>query len=715
MNRRIRIKALHISCLVILFFVISCQREELISESGNLSITLTDGEAALKVRSLPDLSVETAGQFIIKMQNLEKDKVVFDNTLSAFNVSAPHLFMAGQYEVVASYGTNPELALDAPYYTSKTIAFDIESGKTKELTIPCFVGNSLASFKFGNQDKLEKVLKDYYIELVVGDQSVVWHPGDIENPYFKAGSTVELYLKGTWIENNKGYSKNFAVIMPAQKGKNYVYTLNIDTSNMTGVIFDLQIETSVETVTVNETVPQEWLPKPKVEAIGFDDSNTLTYIETADAATAKIAYKAVRPVEDVEFTLNFEDEKLSSLNKTYLLSTLTIDERTSLEAVNIILPTLNMIEGVLDLSAMTANLLAKNEGDVNNLIGVKVKANGRWSEEKTYTIRTLKPEFAVSVYPGNIWTKELTANPLMATDIKTGNIDKIVTDVQYQFSTDGNSWIPLLSDLRKEGLASGTTYYVRALYRDELTSGVTEVRTYEALTIPNASLDDGYDTTNPKSKNPLYTFQGGWIGTRNPLTCHTNGVNAFYVSKSSTLPISDNGSTVAHMMTIGWGAGNSCSFGNKSGSIINNISAGIVCVGEYSASEDSVYGKAAYIRPTSLSFVYKASPYNGDEYQVEAYLENITDGKVVVIGKAFLKSGIAYSSYQTETLSFDYDPTQERLPISHLRIIFKAGTKEDKDHLEDKFTKEGSGSVYSNYYIRGSQFWLDSFELHYDK
>lgn len=137
--------------------------------------------------------------------------------------------------------------MDAPYYTSKTIAFDIESGKTKELTIPCFVGNSLASFKFGNQDKLEKVLKDYYIELVVGDQSVVWQSGDIENPYFRAGSTVELYLKGTWIENNKGYSKNFAVIMPAQKGKNYVYTLNIDTSNMTGVIFDLQIETSIET------------------------------------------------------------------------------------------------------------------------------------------------------------------------------------------------------------------------------------------------------------------------------------------------------------------------------------------------------------------------------------------------------------------------------------------------------------------------------------
>lgn len=692
----------------------ACQREAVISDSGNLSFVLTDGVAAL-TRSLPDLSAEAAGQFTLQLRSEEKDKLVFNNTLSAFDASAPHLFAAGDYTVIASYGTNPDLAMDTPYYASGAVAFTLEAGKEKELLLPCFVANSLASFKFGNQDKLEKVLKDYYVEIVVGNQSVVWHPGDTENPYFKAGSTVDFYLKGIWLENNKEYRHNFATIKPSQKGKNYVYTLKIDTSNMAGAILDLQVDTSVETVTVNETIPPEWLPKPKINAVGFDDSNTLVYVETADATTAQIAYKAVLPTEDVEFTLDFEDKQFLPLNKTYLLSALTVEERVALEAVNISLPVLNATEGRLDLSAMTSQLLAKNIGEVNNRITMKVKANGRWSEEKTFTVKTVKPEFAVSVYPGNIWTKEFTADALAAADVKTGNVDKIVADVQYQFSVDGNSWNVMPSDLRKAELIPGTNYYVRALYRNEISSEVTDVRTYEALSIPNSSLNDGYDTTNPKSGNPLYTFKGGWIGTRNPLTCHVDGVNAFYVSKSSTLPISDNGSTVAHMMTLGWGSGNTCSFGKKSGSKINNISAGLVCVGEYNASQDSIYGKVASIRPTSLSFVFKAAPYNGDEYQVVTYLENIIDGKVTVIGKAYLKSSVAYSSYKTETLFFDYDSEYKTLPITHVRMIFKAGTKEDWDHLEDSFSKEGSGSFYSNYYLKGSQLWLDSFELHYDK
>lgn len=692
----------------------ACQREAVISDSGKLSFVLTDGVAAL-TRSLPDLSAEAAGQFVLQLRSVDKDKLVFDNTLSAFEASAPHLFAAGEYTVFASHGTNPVLAMDTPYYTSETVAFILEAGKEKELLLPCHVANSLASFKFGNQDKLEKVLKDYYIEVVVGNQSVVWHPGDVENPYFKAGSTVDFYLKGIWLENNKAYSHNFATIKPSQKGKNYVYTLKIDTSNMAGAILDLQVDASVETVTVNETIPPEWLPKPKINAVGFDDSNTLIYVETADAATAQIAYKAVLPTEDVEFTLNFEDEQLSLLNKTYLLSALTAEERSALEAVNLSLPMLNATEGRFDLSAMTSRLLAKNIGEVNNRITMKVKANGRWSEEETFTVKTVKPEFAVSVYPGNIWTKEFTADALTATDVKTGNVDKITNNVQYQFSTDGTEWRVMPSDLREAGLTPEGTYYVRAVYRNEISSEVTDVRTYAALSIPNSSLNDGYDTTNPKSGNPLYTFKGGWIGTRNPLTCHTDGVNAFYVSKSGTLPISDNSSTVAHMMTLGWGSGNTCNVGKKSGSKINNISAGIVCVGEYNASQDSVYGKVASIRPTSLSFVYKASPYGGDEYQIEAYLENITDGKVTAIGQAYLKSGVAYSSYKTETLLFQYNSAYKALPITHVRMIFKAGTKEDWDHLEDKFRDASLWDGYTNAYIIGSQFWLDSFELHYDK
>ena len=45
------------------------------------------------------------------------------------------------------------------------------------------------------------MLKNYYIELVVGGETLKWNPGSSEHPYIKAGSEVEIYLKGTWIEN----------------------------------------------------------------------------------------------------------------------------------------------------------------------------------------------------------------------------------------------------------------------------------------------------------------------------------------------------------------------------------------------------------------------------------------------------------------------------------------------------------------------------------
>jgi len=53
-----------------------------------------------------------------------------------------------------------------------------------------------------------------------------------------------------------------------------------------------------------------------------------------------------------------------------------------------------------------------------------VRANNRWSSEeikgqenpsRVYTLRCNKPEMAVSVQPGNIWTKEFTIDELTVT------------------------------------------------------------------------------------------------------------------------------------------------------------------------------------------------------------------------------------------------------------------------------------------------------------
>lgn len=693
----------------------ACQEDQTDLEGeGRLRLNITDRVLS---KAMPDaLTPELTNQFLVRMVRTNDNRLVFGGTCAIFNAK-PQLFKSGEHTIQVSYGDNPVIAMDAPYYVSEEKKITVEAGKEQEVVLQCSVGNALASFDFVNADKLDKVLKDYYIEVVVKGEGVKWYPGSPENPYFKAGNEVEFYLKGTWIENGLPYSKKFATVQPVEAAKRYHYKLKFDTSSMTGAILDIEVDANIENVTVNQTLPQDWLPKPKITADGFDEGNQLIYTETADAATAKIHFAAVRPVQDVELTLNFADPKLAALNKTYVFSSLTEEDKEALQNAAILLPTLDetTTSGGINLTAMTSSLLTLDGGlDADNQIRLRVKANDRWSDEANYTIKTVKPVFNIGVYPGNIWTKEFTANPLVADSVKTGDYNRF-KDITYEFSADGSNWTQLAADLRKEGLTPGTNYYIRPKYRGQVPGEYTELKTYEALTIPNSSLNDGYETTYPKSKNPLYTFNGGWIGTRNPQTCHTSGANAFYVSKSSTLPISDNGSTVAHLMTIGWGTGNSCSFGNKSGSVINNISAGMVCVGDYNSGQDSVYAKNAYARPTSLSFMYKASPYSDDEYLIMAQLVNITDGREILIGKAEMKSGLAQSNYVSQKLDVVYNDEYNQWPITHLRIIFKAGTKEDRDHLEDKFRDASLLEGYSNAYIIGSQFWLDSFMLNYDK
>lgn len=690
---------------------LGCQEELETTSNGSLNIFLTDEVAA--TRTLPDaLSDELKQQFSISLLRDRKGAIITEYSGLLKDFGGNRILKIGTYRAVASYGENEILALDAPYYYGEVEEVSIEKNKVTSITIACKVANALATFEIANPVTFEKYLKDYYVEIKAGGECLTWRPGDTTHPYFKSGSSVQLALKGISIATGEECSYKLNPIEAVVAGIKYKYKLKISPSN---VGLDVKTEQQQESVTINETVPETWLPAPKISSDDFGEEHILRYTETADAAQAVIAYDAFRPIQDVEFILNFVDDHLKHLNRSYVLSELSLEDKQLLETAGIVLPDLSTgaTAGSVDFTGVTSGLLTHNGGqEADNTIVIKVKANNRWSEEKVYTIKTVKPIIRVGYYPGNLWTKEFTINPLTADSVKTGNFHKL-EDVVYEFSTDGNNWESMPDNLQKTGLTPGTSYYVRAKYRGEVPGEAVEIKTYEAFDIPNSSLDEGYDITYPMSKNPLYTYQGGWIGTRNPLTCHANGANAFYVSKSSTLPIVDGERNVAHMMTIGWGKGNTCAFGNKKGSVINNISAGIVCVGDYVASGDIINAKAAYVRPTSMDFVYKSEPYEGDEYLVEAYLLNITDNVETVIGQASFKSGEKVDSYQEKRLIFEYDDKYQTLPISHIKIIFKAGTKEDRDHLENKF--RDASLPYTWAYIIGSQFWLDSFTLNYDR
>lgn len=701
--------------LLPLFF--SCQQEDFkLENGGTIDIVIQDGVSE-KTRSLPEpVSEEMAQQFSLRIRNEEKNW--YKGTIQDYAASNT-LFAPGSYEVSAWYGEDDELALDNPYYASEPLTVEVEANKETQATVKCYVANAMASFAFANSESATTLLKNYEIVTEVGSKTVSCTVDDGQNPYFKAGTAVTFYLRGE-SASGKNVDYKFAMIDKVEARMNYKFTLTLDPVDMGNGQFHIDVQKDVEEISINETLPEEFLPKPKVAIEGMESGNVLNHYETEPQPTLRCNLSAYRPLEDVELTLNFADENLQKLNKTYLFSEMTAEDKKELQDNGIALPKLDGVQtsGSLDMSSIVANMQSQDrETPVQNRFTVRVKANGRWSALTEGNINILKPDFAVKVFPGDIWTKELTVTALRAEDVSHGDFNSLNSDLQYQFSADGTQWETLGSDLRKASLTAGTEYYVRALYRNAISSQIQKVKTYEAKQIPNQTFDDGYDVTYPKSENPLYTFKGGWIETRNSMTCHTSGINAFYVSKSGTLPVVDDGRNVAHMMTMGWGEGNTCAFGSKDhwlgNSVIKNISAGLVCVGSFDASQDKVSALPAYVRPTALKFAYRAEPFKDDEYLIQIFLENHDGAEPVVLGSGKLQSGEKVTSYKEQVLSVTYDNQYKDLPITHIKVEFYSGTKSDRDHLEDKF--RDASLPYEDAYIIGSQFWLDGFSLVYDK
>lgn len=721
MSRYIHLIGLWILALA----MVGCQEEEdsALTDGTGLLISLTN-DVEVTTKSTPkELGEPLKQKFKLKVVNDATPSLKYyeGNYKEGLKVSTPE----GRFRLTAEYGTNPILALNDPYYKGDTIA-EVEKDKTTSVSISCKVANALTSVVFGEKAEGQDFtadFSDYRVDVFVEEDENHTYVAPVEikdngkSAYYRAGTIPTFTFVGTVRETGKPYTfklendqlknaANFAA------GKHCKIILTMAKAEA-----GLKVEVSkveVEKVVITETIPLDWLPKPKLETEGFDvdDATTLYMLEGATRKhTAKLNINLAKGygLDELTFSVNGDTE----LKGEYKLSEMTEEQRTAFVKKGIVLPVIGDLNPAIDFSAATATATANEDGSDATLAlsNVVATAYTRSNDALSYKLITTKINPDLIVYPGNIWTKEFTPTPVCA----SGNESLFNKNVSFEYSKDGgNSWIASPKNEAITGLNPGETYKVRSVCLG-LVSEAKEVKTYESIQIPNSSLDEGYDISHPKKDNPLYTFKGGWIDTRNALTCHKDGANAFYVSKSSTLPISENNSTVAHMMTIGWGEGNTCDFGKKRNSKIKNISAGLVCVGQYEVSSGEIKPKEAYIRPTSISFVYKASPYNGDEFLIQIELVNIVGDKETVIGEGKLQSGNTIPSYTNGSVNVSYNEAYRDLPISHVRVLFKAGTKEDEDHLEDKFRDASVWNGYTTAYIIGSQFWLDSFTLNYDK
>ena len=720
-------KLLFILCVCSVFA--SCSKDDEKTERSGFVISL--GEAAVDVtsRTTPkELGKPLDANFRIKVVNVTTGSSVYDGEFTQF---IP--VNTGSYELTASYGENAELEFDTPYYIGTATAEHQENVNTP-VTIPCKVGNALLSVVFENADEFNKLYSKYGLRVDVGESSkTIGSDETAKSLYFKAGSDVKIYFDATK-KDNSPYSVDLTAslssVLPFKAADHAVVKLSASA-------FGLKIEKiEVEKVTVSETIPVEWLPKPKVS--GFED---ITYVETDDAPqNAVIDYTASLPIQDMELTLNMQDEQYSIYNKTYTLSTLTSEDRANLGKLGIELPEVGVAKtGTINLQNLIGTMQTNAGATVDNTFSLRVKANNRWSDEtasaKTYKVEVVKPEFSVKIDERNCWSREFTVDEV---SITSGNAERLKEKLVYQYY-NGSEWVDCADRNNVKGRLqqfasraediSTKKYNVRALYRGAISSNEVTATLETPAQLPNSNMEEWQSVKLGKTsifggRADFYDFlpyKSGesdiWWATKNERS-RDYSVSRIKITSAPCVSYTDDSSIVhgGSKSALIYTSGHGGSYASTVDIIYpEGAFAGSLFIGKYKWSDGKEQldpGHAFSKRPTSLVFWYKYIPKNTDSFKVYAELKN---GNDIIASGTYIPTAI---SSETEWGKIELPLVYVDTPNVATDIFVQFLSTEKTSFVASDFDKKKKVSFPNmpNWEVHmGSRLYIDDISLVYDK
>ena len=709
-----KVKFLVATLLGVLF--VACSEEENLSQTGKTGFLVSLAEdVKVDSRKTPEEQGKpAASQFKLKITNQTTGSELYSGSYTEDLIPAS----AGMYEIEATYGDNPVLALDAPYYKG-TAEADLADGESKTVQVNCKVANALASVEFDNSgtNTFESQFVSYGVRVSVNGSSTTLTDNG-KSAYYRAGSMPVFTFVGT-LRNGGGEKEvpleNSDLSSPSTfaAGKHCRITLKLSDAAP-----GLRVEISkveVNSVTINETIPLEWLPKPKVEATGFDNNNTLVFVET-EAVTPKLDFALSSALQDMKLKFDFEDEQFASLDKEkeYLLSN-AADKAAIEEALGILFPNVGDTQANIDLSALTDKLHTNNGTATTNTITVDVQANNRWSSEDesanlTYTLVCNKPEFSVAVQPGNCWSREFTIDEVQVTG--NADVEKIKANLVYQYY-NGTDWVECSTrdnvTGRTQQFSSAAeeiaekTYKVRALYRGAIPSAEVEATLETPMQLPNSGMEEWYEEDQSDHHNLWFPYARGANGSqwttnnsettnyRSESYCSTSGVK-----KSTSIIYS--GTAAAWIRTVGHGIANTNvgSFWGINGSVTGTGTIGVLS-----------YSDEFAVRPTQVSFYYRYIQKGDDAGVVRLKIEN-KDQNVVLFETNIT---VQNTDYIKRDIPITY--SIENVCATHITLTFESGSKHTEVVKAKVRGHNADGTEADEHY--GSEFYVDDISLIYDK
>ena len=693
-------------------------------EGTGIRISLNEAAVGVETKSTPEKLGEPAvANFHLKIVNNTTNNILYDEKYTSQTIPAS----AGIYTITASYGDNAVLALDAPYYRGEKTDATVQAGGTTKFGLTCSVATALTSISYVDEDN--------FMDLFRADSKPVYtFVGTLKGN----GQEVSLVLEDEKFED----ANTFAAKAHCQ------ITLDLATAEPGLVPTISKVE--VEEVTINETIPLEWLPAPKVAGFNDDGATSLTYTETAEAIPAELKFTASHTIQDVEFSFEFADtqEKFQALNnRSFSLQNMAAEDWALFNAAQITLPTLgeSTKAGSFDFKAMTANLQTNAGAETVNKIKLRVKANDRWSSEESveYSIKTIAPKVTVTAKPEDIWSKELTIG---GATVETGDEETILADIKYQYNEDGE-WKDctgsegLLAKLKDH--PSDAKMRVRAVYRDEVACGETEFELEKPEQLPNSDMEEWHPETYTGGRytfNPWSSGGSAFWDTNNDFTTrhrhnssgatmyNCNGFHAVsYVQGrdgnglAAELRSTANGRANRPKLLGGYDIKDYNKVAGKLFTGTTNISTGINDANASGDTYEEEKNASFPSRPTALHFYYKYMPYNSDSWSV--HIELLDENKKVIIQNE-KTSSVTQNNWSSEPFEvpLNYVDGTNYAKCKYIYVIFKSTINEGANMPYQEMTQTfyvlENGSLSAKTYepaFVGSVLTIDDISLVYDK
>lgn len=732
-----------------------CQQEDDFRSSAQtgFQITLTDeGNQAYSRKTpaelLPDglLDGSMISKFRLRVVDASTNKVAYVG-----KCAESVLVKKGTYNLTATYGDNPVIALDAPYYVGTLENQQVVTGQMTSATISCAVANALLSVNY-NEESLKKAYEDYSVTVFVGDQSVEIDSTGAESAYFKAGFSVKLVFHGHLAGTGKEVSYDIAEPVNPEKpdwkpftkipARTHVkITLGTDGTTSSGIGISVE-KVEVSKVSVTETLPMEFMPKPKLESEGFEN-NELSFAET-EKKRAVINLKLSSPLQDIKLKFNSTDTIFDGLedDKEYLLS--NPDDSAAVASLGITLPKIGATTGSLDFTSLIPQLMTDAGNTVSSTITVDVKANNRWASEdeavnRVYTLRCKKPEFSIAVDERNCWSREFTIDEV---NVTAGDPEAIKANLVYQYY-DGANWIDCATRESVKGRIqqfaqraediSNKVYKVRALYRGVIASAEAEATLETPVQLPNSGMEEWSTekgetfriSDNVFKKATYYKFypyaegeSDKWWDTNNLRSQDGNIVLglghpvAFAPCVSYVEDIKHSGNRAALIYTSGHGGGD-----DSTGEIVytGGAFAGSLFVGSYSwndGTENLNLGHAFSSRPTAVTFWYNYRPKNQDEFKVYVELRN---GDEVIATSSYIPDPISSETGWNEgRINIQYGENPK--PVTSICVQFLSTDRTSFSASDFDRNKSMTFPVMGDWRVHiGSMLYIDDISLTFDR